>query len=199
VTSLGEITQLLAAARRGEPAVVDRLLPLVYRELHAVAHRQLRHQRPGQTLNTTALVHEAYLKLVDQTRADYQDRGHFLAVAAVAMRHILVDYARRRAAKKRGGDEQQVTLDDARLGIDARAFEILALDQALTSLAHVDERLSKLVELRFFGGLSVEETAVTLGVSERTVKRDWRKARAFLYRALSAPNGKGAPEGDPEA
>ena len=187
MTSLGEITQLLVAARRGESAVIDRLLPLVYPELHAVAHRQLRHQRPGQTLNTTALVHEAYLKLVDQTRADYQDRGHFLAVAAVAMRHILVDYARRRAAKKRGGDEQQVTLDDARLGVDARAFEILALDQALTSLAHVDERLSRLVELRFFGGLSVEETALALKVSERTVKRDWRKARAFLYRALSAP------------
>ncbi len=186
---VGDVTQLLMAAREGDGAAVDQLFPLVYDELHGMAHRRLGGWRGGQTLNTTALVHEAYLKLVDQTRAQWNDRGHFLAVSAVAMRHILVDYARRRSAQKRGGDEPHVVLDEAELGVAARAEEILAIDQALTSLAGLNERLSKLVELRFFAGLSVEETARVLDISERTVKRDWRKARAYLYRALgnSAP------------
>ncbi len=183
----GDITQLLIAARDGERSAMDELFPLVYDELRGMAHGRLRRRQPGQTLNTTALVHEAYLKLIDQTRAQYNDRSHFLAVASVAMRHILVDYARRRTAGKRGGPERDVTLDDLQPGIIARAEEILAIHQALESLAELNERLARLVELRFFGGLSVAETAEVLEVSERTVKRDWRKARAFLYRTLSGP------------
>jgi RNA polymerase sigma factor (TIGR02999 family) len=167
---------------------VDRLVTLVYDELRAVARRQLRCWRPGQTLDTTALVHEAYLRLVDQAGATWQDRAHFLSVAGVAMRHILVDAARRRAAKKRGGEDLRVPFDELRLdpsqGVDSQAVEILALDEALTSLAARNERLSHLVELRFFAGLTEEETAQTLGTSERTVRRDWRKARAFLFHAL---------------
>ncbi len=180
----GEITQMLAAIRQGETGALDRLLPLVYRELHLLAHRQL--NRVGHhTLSTTALVHEAYLKLVDQTQAQWRDRTHFMAVSAVAMRHILVDYARRRGAKKRGGDAKQVVLDELKIGVDERASDILALDQALDSLTGLDPRLGRLVELRFFGGLTVEETAEVMEISERTVKRDWRKARAFLHRQLS--------------
>jgi RNA polymerase sigma factor (TIGR02999 family) len=180
----GEISQVLAAARRGEPDAMDRLLPLVYDDLRFRAHRQLRRRRPGQTLDTTSLVHEAYLKLVDQSQADYRDRCHFFAAAAMAMRHILVDRARRHAALKRGGAGQQVTLDSALLQIEAKAVEILDLDAALRSLAQSDERLARLVELRFFGGLTLEETAEALQLSERTVQRDWRTARAFLYRTL---------------
>lgn len=186
MTDPGEITQLLVAARQGEPKAMDRLFPLVYNELHGMARRRLSGRRPGQTLDTTALVHEAYLKMVDQTQARWNDRSHFLAVSAIAMRHILVDYARRKAAQKRGGEEQHVVLEEGELGVAARVEEILAIDQALTSLAERSERLSKLVELRFFAGLSVEETAGVLEVSERTVKRDWRKAKAYLYRELSS-------------
>jgi RNA polymerase sigma factor (TIGR02999 family) len=168
---------------------MDRLMPLVYDELRAVARRQLRRLRPGQTLDTTALVHEAYLRLVDQTAAAWQDRAHFLSVAGVAMRHILVDAARRRIAKKRGGEGLRITFDELRPGQDGtdasrRAVEILDLDEALTSLAARNERLRRLVELRFFAGLTEEETAQTLGTSERTVRRDWLKARAFLFLAL---------------
>ena len=184
----GEVTQLLSAARQGDGSAVDRLVALVYDELRAVARRQLRRWRPGQTLDTTSLVHEAYLRLVDQAGATWQDRAHFLSVAGVAMRHILVDAARRRAAKKRGGEDLRISLDEMRLepgqGVDSQAVQILALDEALTSLAARNERLSHLVELRFFAGLTEEETAQTLGTSERTVRRDWRKARAFLFHAL---------------
>ena len=168
---------------------MDRLMPLVYDELRAVARRQLRRLRPGQTLDTTALVHEAYLRLVDQAAAAWQDRAHFLSVAGIAMRHILVDAARRRIAKKRGGEGLRITFDELRPGQDGtdasrRAVEILDLDEALTSLAARNQRLSRLVELRFFAGLTEEETALTLGTSERTVRRDWLKARAFLFLAL---------------
>lgn len=185
----GEITSLLAAAREGDGSAMHRLVALVYDELYAMARRQLRRRQPGQTLTTTALVHEAYLKLVDHPSATWQDRSHFLSVAAVAMRHILVDSARRRAAKKRGGEDVRITFDemvlgDGEPGADARAVEILALDRALTSLSALNERLSKLVELRFFAGLSEEETAEAMGTSERTVRRDWRKAKAFLFQAL---------------
>ncbi|HEX9941198.1 MAG TPA: ECF-type sigma factor [Thermoanaerobaculia bacterium] len=189
-TESGEITRILAAARRGEPNALDRLLPLVYDDLRFRARLRLRRHRPGQTLDTTALVHEAYLKLVDQSQADYRDRCHFFAAASMAMRHILVDSARRHAALKRGGAGRQVTLDSARLQVEAKAVEILALDEALRALAEVDERLARLVELRFFGGLTLEETAEALQLSERTVQRDWRTARAFLYRTLQeAPAG----------
>lgn len=168
---------------------MERLVALVYDELRGVAHRQLRRRRPGQTLDTTALVHEAWLKLVDQTGAAWHDRAHFLSVAGVAMRHILVDAARRRAARKRGGEDLRVTFDELQPGrnepeADACAIEILALDEALISLAALNERLSRLVELRFFAGLTEKETAEALGTSERTVRRDWLKAQAFLFEAL---------------
>jgi RNA polymerase sigma factor (TIGR02999 family) len=184
----GEVTQLLAAARQGDRSAMDRLMTLVYDELRAMARRQLRRWRPGQTLATTALVHEAYLRLV-QAGASWQDRAHFLSVAGVAMRHILVDTARRRAAQKRGGEELRVPLEEAEPGrggleADSQAVEILALDAALTSLAARNERLSRLVEMRFFAGLTEEEIAQALGTSERTVRRDWLKARAFLFHFL---------------
>jgi RNA polymerase sigma factor (TIGR02999 family) len=186
----GEVTRILAAARQGDGSAMDRLMTLVYDELRAVARRQLRRWRPGQTLDTTALVHEAYLRLVDQAGASWQDRNHFLSVAGVAMRHILVDAARRRTARKRGGEGVKITLDELRPGqsgpdASGTAIDILALDEALTSLAARNERLSRLVELRFFAGLTEEETAQTLGTSERTVRRDWLKARAFLFHTLS--------------
>ncbi len=187
--STGEITSLLAAARQGDGSATHRLMTLVYDELRAMARRQLRYRRPGQTITTTALVHEAYLKLIDQNGATWQDRSHFFSVAALAMRHILVDSARRRVAKKRGGEDVRITLDEFRLSseetdAEARAVEVLAVDRALTSLAALNERLSQLVELRFFAGMTEEETAQVMGTSERTVRRDWRKARAFLFQAL---------------
>ncbi len=181
----GEITRLLGKIRQGDSEALDRMLPLVYNELHGMAQRQLRRGRRGQTLNTTALVHEAYLKLVDGERADWNDRRHFLAVAATAMRSIVVDYARRKTAKKRGSAAPHSLLDEARIGVEERSAEILALDEALVALSRVDERLSRIVELRYFGGLTVEEIAAVMEVSDRTVKRDWRKARALLYRMLT--------------
>ena len=191
----GEITGLLAAARQGDGSAAQRLITLVYDELRAMARRQLRHWRHGQTITTTALVHEAYLKLVDTGGATWADRSHFFSVAALAMRHILVDAARRRVAKKRGGDEVRIAFDEMRQGggkqdTEARAVEILAIDRALTSLSALDGRLSQLVELRFFAGLTEEETAEVMGTSERTVRRDWRKARSFLYQVLG---GQAAP------
>jgi RNA polymerase sigma factor (TIGR02999 family) len=188
-TPTGDITGLLAAARQGDGSATQRLMTLVYDELRAMARRQLRGRRPGQTITTTALVHEAYLKLVDRDSVPWQDRSHFFSVAAIAMRQILVDSARRRVAKKRGGEDVRTTLDEWRLGdgepdAEARAVEVLAVDRALTSLAALNQRLSQLVELRFFAGLTEEETAEVMGTSERTVRRDWRKARAFLFQAL---------------
>ena len=180
----GEVTDLLSAIRRGETGAMDRLVPLVYDELRVAARRQLAGRRQGQTLNTTDLVHETYLKLVDRSRADWRDRTHFLAASAVAMRHILVDAARRRAAVKRGGEARRVPLRESLVAADGHATDILALDEALTALADFDPKLSQLVELRFFGGWMIEEIAELRGVSGRTVKRDWRKARAFLFRAL---------------
>lgn len=188
-TVTGEITGLLAAARQGDGNATQRLITLVYDELRAMARRQLRHWRQGQTITTTALVHETYLKLVDRNSTTWDDRSHFFGVAALAMRHILVDAARRRVAKKRGGEEVRITFDELRLGgetrdAEARAVEILAIDRALTSLSALDGRLSRLVELRFFAGLTEEEAAEVMGTSERTVRRDWRKARSFLFQAL---------------
>lgn len=179
-----EVTQLLISLRQGDQAAMEALFPLVYRELHAMAHRQLARQRMDATLNTTALVHEAYLKLIGQTQIEWQDRSHFFAITARAMRHILVDYARMRRAQKRGGGAPHTLLDDANVPVAAQADTLLALDSALDQLAALDERLGRIVELRFFGGLSVEEAADVLAVSPRTVKRDWRKARAILYQML---------------
>ena len=184
--SQGDITQLLISLRDGRRAAVDALLPLVYEELKRIARARLGWREGSQTLDTTALVHETYLKLFDQTRVTLNDRRHFFAVSAMAMRQILVDRARRRAAAKRGGARQRVNLDDANLAVEDAAETVLAIDQALRRLSQVDERLTRVVELRFFAGFSVEQTADVVGVDARTVKRDWRKARAFLYDALAA-------------
>jgi RNA polymerase sigma factor (TIGR02999 family) len=178
-----DVSQLLAAWRGGDHHAFERLLPLVYDELRDLAHRQSGGR--GETLQTTALVHDAYLKLAKHSRLAVQDRHHFFALAARAMRQLVVDHARRHAAAKRGGPLRHVTLDEAEIPVAEQAGEIMALDEALEQLAAVDEPLSRLVELRFFAGLSVEETAHVLDCSPRTVKRNWRKARAFLYHELT--------------
>lgn len=179
-----DITGLLLAWRGGAPGAVDKLFPLVYDRLHRIAHRQLGRERPEHTLGTTGLVHEAYLKLVDQTRVEWADRSHFFAVASQVMRRILVDYARRFRAEKRGGAPTRVSLTDAMLVAEERADTLVALDEAMTQLAIVDERLSRVVECRFFGGLTEEETADVLNVTARTVRRDWIKAKGWLQHAL---------------
>lgn len=180
-----DATDLLADLREGDREAVDRLFPLVYDELRRLAHLQRRRLRPGQTLNTTALVHEAYLKLVDQTRTGWNDRAHFLAVCARAMRQIVLNYARRQSAQKRGGGRRPLPLDEARLPLDERAGVLVALDEALTRLTKRDVRMGHVVECRFFGGLTEKEIGHVLDISERTVRRDWRKARRWLARALS--------------
>ena len=179
------ITDLLLQVRQGSPDAMDRLFPLVYEELRRVAHRAVRGERTGHTLGTTGLVHEAYLRLVDQTRIEYRDRGHFFGIAARAMRQILVDYARRHRAGKRGGDQRAISLDDAVLGVEDRAEALLGLDEALTELESVDSRLGQVVQCRFFGGLTEEETGEALGVTARTVRRDWLKAKGWLHHHLT--------------
>lgn len=178
--SQGDITRILASLRDGDPDALGALFPIVYGELRELAHRQLSGHRRG-TLSTTAVVHEAYLKLVGSQNVDAGDRAHFFSLAARAMRQIMIDYARARLAKKRGGGAPHEVLDGHEVAVEARAGELLDLDRALGRLAQVDERLARLVEMRFFAGLSVEETAELTGQSPRTVKRDWQKARAFLY------------------
>ena len=177
---------MLREASQGNSAAAARLLPLVYDELRALAASALRRERGNHTLQPTALVHEAFLRLIDQTHAEYKSRTHFFAVGAQAIRRILVDHARQHHAAKRGGDWMKVTLDQAAAAASAANEEInlLGLDEALTKLAALDERQSKVVELRFFGGLSVEETAAMLDVSPRTVEEDWRMARAWLKREM---------------
>ena len=177
------ITNLLLQACQGSPDAMDRLFPLVYGELRRIAHRQLQGERPGHTLGTTGLVHETYLKLVDQTRIQWRDRGHFFALAARAMRQILVDYARRYRAQRRGGGLRRVSLTDGP-AVEEQAELLLAVHEALDRLAAMNERLSKVVECRYFGGLTEEETAVALGVTARTVERDWVKAKGWLYHEL---------------
>ncbi|MGD2046953.1 MAG: sigma-70 family RNA polymerase sigma factor [Gemmatimonadota bacterium] len=178
------VTQLLIACRDGDPAAMDRLYPVVYQRLQEIAHAHLRGAPEGHTLSTTALVHEAYVKLVDAARIDWQDRAHFLALSSRAMRQILIDYARRRCAVKRGGDLQRVDLDAERIAVTDRAETLVALDGALSRLAAVSPRLAEVVEHRFFGGLTEEETARVLGVTDRTVRRDWIKARGWLHQEL---------------
>ena len=181
-----DVTRELELARGGDRGALDRAFARVYDELRRLAHVQLARRAAGQTLVTTALVHEAYLRLVAQP-APPRDRQHFFALAATAMRHVLVDRARRRMARKRGGGEPApVLVDEARLAAGDRAAEVLALDGALAALAEVDPPLARLVEIRFFGGLSLDEAADVLDVSRSTVKRQWREARAFLYRELAA-------------
>jgi RNA polymerase sigma factor (TIGR02999 family) len=180
----GNVTRLLLEAQSGDRAALNRLLPLVYEELRRVAQRQMRRERPGHTLLTTGLVHEAYLKLVDEAEVEWQGRAHFFGIAARAMRQILVDHARRRGAEKRGGQWRRTTLADERLGLGVPMEELLALDVALDRLDALDSRLREVVEYRFFAGMSEEEIGEVLGVSTRTVRRDWVKARAWLYKEL---------------
>ena len=163
---------------------LDRLMPIVYGELRAIAHRQLAMGGRGGTLATTALVHEAYIKLVDQSQAQWRDRTHFFAVAALAMRHVLVDQAKARRRLKRGGDQRHVSLDEENISADDQPDALLELNEALTRLAAFDPRLARVVEYRFFGGLTEQEIAEAMGVTLRTVQRDWAKARALLHRAL---------------
>jgi RNA polymerase sigma factor (TIGR02999 family) len=180
-----EISQLLHAWSNGDQTAFDRLMPLVYDELRQRARRYMERQSPGHTLQTTALIHEAYLKLVEQKDAHWQNRAHFFGVAAKAMRSILADYARTKHAAKRGGEIHQVSLDEAAAVSTERAAELVALDDALASLAALDQRKCQVVEMRYFGGLTVEETAAVLKVSPETVARDWRLARTWLLRTLS--------------
>lgn len=180
-----EVTELLLAWNSGDAAALDKLMPLVYDELHRLAHRYLSGERAGHMLQTTALVNEAYLRLIDASRVQWQNRAHFFAVSAQLMRRVLVDFARARQYQKRGGGAQQVSLEEALVVSVDRGDELIALDDALTTLATADERASQVVELRFFGGLSIEETAEVLGISPETVKRDWSWAKVWLLRELS--------------
>ena len=180
------VTQLLVRWREGDPHALDELMPLVYKELRRLAAHYMRGERPGHTLQTSALVNEAYLRLAGHEEIQWQDRAHFFAVAAQAMRRILVDHARRRDNLKRGGGALRVALDDDAVIVSAgRVAEVVALDEALARLAEVAPRKSQLVELRFFGGLSIEETAEVLGVSPGTVMRDWTFAKAWLRREIA--------------
>ncbi|RMG53268.1 MAG: sigma-70 family RNA polymerase sigma factor [Acidobacteria bacterium] len=182
--SSGEITQLLLEWRHGHQAALQRLMPLVYDELHRLAEMYMRQERPGHTLQPTALVHEAYLRLVGTESPSWQNRAHFFAAAAQAMRHILVDHARRRRAAKRAGVGLLLTLNNLASPSGERTVDLIALDQALTHLATFDPQKSQIVELRFFGGLTIKETAEVLGLSPTTVSRHWRLARAWLYSQL---------------
>jgi RNA polymerase sigma-70 factor, ECF subfamily len=183
-TSVREVTELLNQWASGDQAAGEKVVPLVYRELRRIARRYMRRQAPSHTLQTTALVHEAYLRLTGDSGQQWKNRAHFFGVAAKAMRHVLVDYARARATGKRGGQYKPVRLEDIGLISADRVAEVIALDDALTSLSKLHARQSQVVELRFFGGCSVEETAQTLNISPETVMRDWRAARAWLYREL---------------
>lgn len=181
-----DVTQLLLKWSQGDKAAMEELLPMVYRELQKIAHRYLNKERGEHTLQTTALVHEAYLKLIDQTRVQWQNRAHFFGIAAQAMRRILVDNARQRLADKRGAGAEKISIDDKEIDIsDEKASNLIELDFALKKLAELDPNKSRLVELRYFGGLSLEETAEVLGVSRPTVIRQWRLAKAWLYKEIS--------------
>lgn len=183
--STQDITQLLLAWGEGDQAALERLMPLVYEEMRKIARRYMVRQRPDHTLQTTALVNEAYLRLIDSSKVKWQNRAHFFAISAQLMRRILVDFARARMNQKRGGGVQKVVLDEA-LTISAEpSAELVALDDAMNELAAIDKRQSQIVELRYFGGLTEEETAEVLDISTRTVRRDWSLARAWLYRQLN--------------
>ncbi len=185
-----DITQLLHDFAAGDAAAFDRLVPLVYDDLRRIARSHLRRGPSGRTLGATGIVHEAYFKLAGQAGAEWQDRGHFLAVAARAMRQVIIAYARRGSAAKRGGEQRPVTLDEAaHIAIDQQAENLLDLEQALLRLGKRDARLVRIVECRYFAGLSEPETAEALGVSERTVQRDWARARAWLREEMSATAG----------
>ena len=180
-----EVTRLLVAWGEGDESALAELTPLVYEELHRLAHHYMSGERTGHTLQTTALVNEAYVRLIDWKNVRWQNRAHFFAVSAQLMRRILVDFARKHGYQKRGGGQHPVTLDEAALVADDKGTDIVALDDAMTALAALDARQSRIVELRFFGGLSVDETAEVLKVSSATVRRDWSLARAWLHRELA--------------
>jgi len=180
-----EITQLLAEWSEGNQAALDKLYPLVYNELRRLAHGYLRRERKGHTLQTTALINEAYLRLVDQKQVHWANRSHFFAISAQIMRRILIDHARRYDYAKRGGGAPRISLDEAAVVAKERARELLMLDEALNGLAKIDPRRGQVVELRYFGGLNNEEIAGVLKISENTVTRDWNMARAWLYQELS--------------
>ncbi len=184
-TSSHEVTELLIDWSNGNQAALDRLMPLVDRELHRLAHHYMRRENPGHTLQTTALVNEAYLRLVEQKQVHWKNRAHFFALSAQLMRRILVDRARSRRYAKRGGGAQRISFDETMVLSPDRGADLIALDEALEKLAAIDTRKSKVVELRFFGGLSVDETAEALGISAVTVMREWSMARAWLYNSLN--------------
>ncbi len=183
--SLKDVTQLLVHWGKGDGQALDRLMPLVYDELHRMASRYLRRERQGHTLQATALINEAYLRIVDQNRVNWQNRAHFFGVAAQMMRRILVDHARSHLYAKRGGGAQKLTLDEAIATPQERDLDLVALDDALTALTEIDPQQSRIIELRFFGGLTIEETAEVLSISPATVKRDWNMAKAWLYGEIS--------------
>jgi RNA polymerase sigma-70 factor, ECF subfamily len=187
--SRGYVTQLLVRARRGDSGATDELFPLVYDELRSVAAAFLQRERAGHTLQPTALVNEVYLRLVGPSEVEWENRGHFFGAAARAIRRILTDHARSRGREKRGGGMGRVPLDEANPAIDVDMLDMVALDEALTKLASMDEQIAKVVELRFFAGLTEEETARALGVSSSTVTRDWRFARVWLKRELGGEEG----------
>ncbi len=178
------VTELIACARGGDQDALGELMPLVYAELRRIAARHLRRERPGQTLQATALVHEAYLRLVKDEKLSFQNRAHFFGIAANSMRQILIERARARAAAKRGGGQAPITLEESSVPGRESPIDVLALDEALGRLAQLDPQKAKIVELRFFGGLTVEETAEVIGVSPATIKRGWSIARAWLYREI---------------
>ena len=184
--SSNEVTQLLVAWGNGDQTALDQLMPLVYSELHRLARRHIKKERPGHTLQTSALLNEAFLRLVDQRDAHWQSRAHFFSIAAQMMRRILVDYARSRRYAKRGGDARQVTFDEELVVSRQLSADVIELHDALNEMAAIDERKSKVVELKFFGGLSIEETAEVLGVSPGTVMRDWTLAKAWLRLAMES-------------
>jgi RNA polymerase sigma-70 factor (ECF subfamily) len=197
MSDTGEVTRLLGEIHGGKKDAMNQLLPLVYDELHRLARSYFRRERGEHTLQPTALVHEAYIRMVDQ-KAAMQTRGHFLAVAATQMRRILLDYARKHRAERRGGGGQKVLLEDTMAIAEQTPLDMIGLDTALTQLSKLDPEQAKLVELRFFGGLSVEETADVMGVSPATIKRSWSSARAFLHREMTGgQSDAGAMGADP--
>ena len=186
-----QVTGLLVEWSNGDREAYDKLVPLVYKELHRLAHHYMSRESAGRTMQTTELVNEAYLRLVDQKSVRWQNRAHFFAISAEMMRRILVDHARRRRYRKRGGGARKITLDETAVVAGGRSADLVALDEALKKLSAFDPRKARVVELRFFGGLSVEETAEVLGVSPNTVIRDWSTARAWLYKAVAGERPAG--------
>jgi RNA polymerase sigma factor (TIGR02999 family) len=184
-----EVTLLLSALTRGDDGAASKLIPVVYDELRRLAASYMRRERPDHTLQATALVHEAFLKLVEQRSVNWQSRAHFFGVAAQLMRRILIDHARGHLRQKRGGEHKKVSLDEAFIFSEQQSAELLAVDESLTRLSKLDQRQGRVVELRFFGGLSVEEAAEVLGISPKTVKRDWSIAKAWLYADLKERHG----------